>query len=1279
MKRIIFILFAISLCSYVQSQTASVTRGCAPLNISFMAPENNEGYFWVFKDGTTSVLQNPEHIFTDPGDYLVDLYNEDGSTVIGSIAIKVYEDPEVTLVADLLSGCTPLEVNFTSIIESIDPELQIEGFIWSFGDGGRSTEQNPTYIYNNPGLMSVSVELQTNILGCSSTELILQYIQVEGPDASFEVDPRDACDAPLTVNIQPQANFDPINTYSWDFGNGDTSEEYDPGEIVYTSPGVYFINHVVRSPEPCVSSFVETVVIGKPPLEFDPPDTVCIFDKVFFDNDIYAEIFEWNIPQGVYFADSIQNENSPLPVLIFSEEGDMTFELNVYTLEACQSDTTFTIHVENPTAEFSWLPEEIGCEDPVEIVIIPDNDSYANYYYNGIQDGPGYSIIYEAPIITDSLHLNWVTTYSMSVEVETNFGCTKSSEKRFSIQRLIDAAFIAEPSQGCTPLLVEFTNASGSNEAIIRWTYIFGDGTTETYGPSDDVEHVYEQAGSYCVQLIIENEVGCIDTSACTWIIVDDPVSTTDYSISNTVICLDEQVDIDLPVGDNPALPLCYDPQEVIREYQNEPGIYELSFDVQSGVCVTTVGEGTIEVKGPLAKISYMVDCENPFSVMFESTSIDAEDLLWDFDGLGTSSDLNPIFTFPETGDYTVSLTALDTGNGCPASTATQLIHIRDVEAKFDLPERICDGEFVTLNAESSQDVHAECHKGYLWMFSENIPIQTDKDFAQRALNSGQQEITLIATDINGCRDTLTQSISIQNLMANFDNSIDRFCNGAVVAFNDLSQSDTTIVEWLWTFGEYGEFGTTTGPNPTFNFGELVPPNVLVTLQVTDAAGCVDDVIKFIPVYEFDSGIIESPEGLCVGEEGFFLSQDFTEEGSFLNFEWDMGNGEFIDGINPSYIYEEPGIYEVILTYTEESSGCFGKDTITLVVENSVESNFTTDVDGISPLCYPTIIEFFNESDSTDNVEYLWNFGEGSSSVLRNPTFAFGKGIFEVTLTTKVFGCENTSTRIFELVGPEGDIVIDDPRICLGEDIEFSFSDTVDVSTWVWDFGDGGELIENENPYTYTYDNIPDNGEIYVDLILFSEDNGCEVIRTDTVFIADLKAEFEGVAAGYCEGLAEFTNTSTGASTYDWDFGDGNTSIDFEPIHVYDPAGTYTVRLSVTDSLQICTDEFTQEIDLGAVVDLGLFPNVFSPNNDGRNDFFNVAIREEFREFVEVVTFKVFDRWGELIYNNETPTTGWDGNFDTKRVPAEVYAYYIEIDIQNCSTVAMKGNVTLIR
>ena len=92
------------------------------------------------------------------------------------------------------------------------------------------------------------------------------------------------------------------------------------------------------------------------------------------------------------------------------------------------------------------------------------------------------------------------------------------------------------------------------------------------------------------------------------------------------------------------------------------------------------------------------------------------------------------------------------------------------------------------------------------------------------------------------------------------------------------------------------------------------------------------------------------------------------------------------------------------------------------------------------------------------------------------------------------------------------------------------------------------------------------------------------------------------------------------------------------------------------------------------------FPNVFSPNGDLVNPFFNVVIDPNaFDNEVEVTTFKVYNRWGELLYDNESPTQGWNGIYNGELVPPDVYAYFIEVSIDGCDSISKKGSVTVIK
>ena len=131
-------------------------------------------------------------------------------------------------------------------------------------------------------------------------------------------------------------------------------------------------------------------------------------------------------------------------------------------------------------------------------------------------------------------------------------------------------------------------------------------------------------------------------------------------------------------------------------------------------------------------------------------------------------------------------------------------------------------------------------------------------------------------------------------------------------------------------------------------------------------------------------------------------------------------------------------------------------------------------------------------------------------------------------------------------------------------------------------------------------------------------------------------------------------------------------------VNSYAEEGTALVNLTVTDQVTGCTSTITKEIEVTPENQFYEFANAFSPNGDGVNDYFRMVVPLEYKEVVTQKVFRIYDRWGQLIYEGNDPT-GWDGTYQGRQLPPDVYAYYLEIDIENCKTVSGKGNVTLIR
>lgn len=122
------------------------------------------------------------------------------------------------------------------------------------------------------------------------------------------------------------------------------------------------------------------------------------------------------------------------------------------------------------------------------------------------------------------------------------------------------------------------------------------------------------------------------------------------------------------------------------------------------------------------------------------------------------------------------------------------------------------------------------------------------------------------------------------------------------------------------------------------------------------------------------------------------------------------------------------------------------------------------------------------------------------------------------------------------------------------------------------------------------------------------------------------------------------------------------------------------MNLSIVDAIG-CVIEQTKNFDLPDTEGSNIeFPNVFSPNGDDLNPVFNIYFDPDaLTSEVEVVEFRVYNRWGELLYNNDNPSVGWDGRYKGVVVPPDVYAYYIEVSIDGCSSTSRKGNVTVIK
>ena len=1288
-------------------QTASATEGCAELKVEFTAPQGSS-YFWRFGDGAASVsnLQNPVHSYVQPGTYSARLFDTDGGTQIGSdIIITVYPPIEIDIDADIKFGCAPLEVNFTSDIV-IHPDIEIEDIVWTFGDGSSASGQNVNYTYNQNGTFTVSVKITTkDRIKCDEPVIFEDFITLEGERTSFRINKNSSCDVPDNFVFTNTTDAEEGTTYTWDFGNGESSSEEGPHSIEYNSAGLYFITLTSTSTNGCSTSSTRTINIGAPVIISTFPDTICLMAPVRLSHNTIAQDFSWDftgtdIDISQYDIISIENK----PIIAFTETGLQTFTLTAIAEDGCESTRTLSVFVYKPDASYSLGPD-ITCTESVFIEYTADDPSLLNYTFNNDFNNEGINVTRNSPTGAneyihperDKYYINYQDSTVTRLIVTSSHGCTDTAFSKFFLQKP-EAFFIPDVVKGCIPFDVTFADLSFSeNDVQIRaWDY--GDGQDDFFLMDDTlVTHTYTEAGFHKAVLTITDENGCRDVSREVDIIAIDkdtiPLVPIPFECPELVFCvgdsvgirvLTDQVNTNIHVeSDDGRFDHCWKEQETFHTYLY-PGVYPLSATLEFYTIFidSFPGACSVTIEGSRSDIDYSIECDNPYLVNFNSEkSINADEFSWYLGDKFISSDRALAYTFDDRGEYTIYLETSQDGVGCTHRDSAT-IFITDIVAGMSIPDKTCASNPTPLDASGSQDVHDDCHAGYIWQFENQRPREVNDSILNHTLLPGFQTITLIAEDINGCKDTTSATTTVYDLQAEFD--LDTLiCLPSEVSLTDLSVGDTTLVSWQWDFGS----STSMDRNPvnvfdTLDFDEELDFEfITVDLIVMDELGCTDSISHLIDTYDIFSDIaIDGSTTLCQGESLIFDADDYNLGGSFLTYEWDFGGNGMSTEQSPEVTFTEPGEHIITLRFTEDATGCQGTlDTIINVTPTPI-ADFISDQDSIELICFPEQLTFTNTSVVGDEVLYSWDFGNGAESDLENPIIPFDKGTYEVELIVRTFdGCRDTTYRTYTLVGPEGSFSVDKDDICPGEAITFTLENTIDVSSYTWDFGDGIQ-IDDESPVTYEYNSLSSVNTFTPTLILRSDDNGCELIQNIPINVSSITADFID-STGVCPGEISFFSSFVNPQTIEWNI-DGqvieNTSAPSVTINSTEP--TIDVILKVTD-INGCEVERRQTIDNPDLESSTInFPNVFSPNNDNINPNFNIVYDEnDIAGEVEVIEFKVYNRWGELLYDNDNPTNGWNGSYKGQIVPSDVYAYYIEVSIDGCMNKSRKGNVTVIK
>jgi gliding motility-associated-like protein len=504
-----------------------------------------------------------------------------------------------------------------------------------------------------------------------------------------------------------------------------------------------------------------------------------------------------------------------------------------------------------------------------------------------------------------------------------------------------------------------------------------------------------------------------------------------------------------------------------------------------------------------------------------------------------------------------------------------------------------------------------------------------------------------------------------------FDNSFD---------FTATSNSPLAV-NYTWDFGNTATPGTATGQtvdDVVFSNSGLIPVTVYGVSNLCEAEYTSEVFIYAEPIAEMVLPDDIECEGLII---------DFGNNSqNASDFAWDFGDPG--SGVNsssifePTHTYSGPGTYTVTLS-AWSSPSCVDQVEETFTLNEELVVSFVTDD---SQCITGNSFNFDGTVSGPPNAVYTWNFGpnaniQSSNDVDVNGVEFTAAGTIPVTLTGSFDDCvESVTQEIYLYSPPTIGFDIEPGLQCAPFDAQFIDQSWAETEIFYnWDFGDGNTSTE-QNP-TNLYDVV---GPYPVTLTIYTTE-GC--IDTLTLLQADLVHVRPNPVAGFsvtpdytdiCNSEVQFIDESQGGYAYFYWFDDSTifyNGYDPNPTHQYLFDGNHFPTQIVTNEWG-CRDTARSQVTIEPFT--LYIPNTFTPDGDERNNIFKAVNYLYIYEW----ELKVYNRWGQIIFESEDVDEGWDGTLKNGQY-AQDGTYGYTIRYRTCEPLKpdkfITGHINLLR
>lgn len=843
-----------------------------------------------------------------------------------------------------------------------------------------------------------------------------------------------------------------------------------------------------------------------------------------------------------------------------------------------------------------------------------------------------------------------------TVAFKTEGGVTCYSDtitRVVKIYPFLDVGFTAAP--GCVGESTTFLDTSNAPfDVLDAWSWDFGDGSTSN---AQNPTHTYSTSGNFTVELTASTEEGCEDSETLDIAVFPDPVAAFDapstlcrfdpVTFTNNSSIASGSIDSYLWDFGDGTTSTVFEPSHSFTA----PGTFTVTLTATSDSGCIDVQTQTITVF-PLPNVTITPDdtiCPGT-SIALNATG--GTSYAWSpAAGLSDASAPNPVATPSVPTTYSVTVTD---ANGCSdvASVTIGLYPQPVADAGLDTSVCLNIADATVFNDVVTLDGAGGVN--YQWSPGDFLddPLTEDPTVTAPDSNVTYQ---LTITDANGCQDV--DSVTVFVLNPDFDLiefEFDSVCSGDTLVMNVYDQGP--ITSYTWTPPVFITDPTIREPGffpPTDREYVLAIDNYCY--QKTDTV-----VIDVLPRPVVDAGPIDS---VCAGDPPYQLNATPSTLETYL---WTSTDTSISDPTIPDPLVSPVVTSNYVFTGIDSfgTRGCASVDSTTIFVFPLPELI----IDPVPPfICQGDSLEL--GITSQDAIDFQWDpdptliDGNTSTPVVFPPdSTRYYATVFNAA------GCARRDSVDVRVTLPVTATVSDDTSICRGFSVRLFAGGG---ETYRWSPADEVNNPAQQNPYAF-----PDSSQTFTVIV----QNPCfaDTAQTyvevhqlppidagdDFTVIRDETGQLDGSGDG-----PVLWYTADG-QTLDGILGDPES---LNP--VVSPFDTTDYVLRVQDPLTGCFAYDTVRVNV-EVITLIALPTGFTPNSDGTNDLFRII---KTLNIDEILTFEVYDRWGELVFRADGPDDGWDGIYKGRPAPIGSYVWSIRARTKDLDIEERSGTITLIR